>query len=70
MPEKPTRMAGQLKKTRLFMGEMMTCKRCGRTKKSSSLSQSDWTAVEDLDSGAVDYFCPTCFNKLLKGEKG
>jgi len=47
------------KPLKLFMGEMMTCHKCGRQVKSDPQVESNWTAIQ-LE-GKVYYICPVCF---------
>lgn len=49
------------KKLRLFDGEMMICKHCGRMQKSDPNVSSQWTAVTIEGEGKTIYFCPACF---------
>jgi hypothetical protein len=54
------------KKPGLFMGEVMECCMCKRKQHSNYHTSSQWTAIEDVDSGEIKYFCPDCFARLLK----
>lgn len=47
-------------KSKLFQGELMTCKNCGRQQKSDPHVSSEWTAIE-LEGEFYGYFCPDCF---------
>lgn len=47
------------KPKKYFVGEEMTCIRCGRVEKSDPYVSSDWTVIE-LE-GKPLYVCPQCF---------
>ena len=47
-----------------FMGEVMTCRLCGRKWKSDPKVESDWTLVQ-FDNHRL-YFCPQCFGNDLR----
>lgn len=50
----------KLLKKKFFMGELMTCYRCGKQEQSHPNQQSQWTVVE-LEGDKPMYFCPECF---------
>lgn len=55
--------------TKLFQGEIMTCRGCGKQKRSNPNVASGWTALEIIDPPAeIICYCPGCWNKLMKTE--
>jgi hypothetical protein len=54
---------------KLFQGEMMNCRVCGKRKRSDPRVESNWTALEIIDPPVeIVYYCPKCWNKLMKTE--
>jgi DNA-directed RNA polymerase subunit RPC12/RpoP len=54
-------------KKKLFWGEVMECKECGKTHLSDPKKESNWTAVQMDD--VVFYICPKCWDEIMAGKR-
>lgn len=48
-----------------FQGELMICTNCHLEKLSDPNVESGWTAIS-YDGESLEYYCPKCFNALIK----